>query len=179
MTKAYMELSDTILKRYSVRNFKNEQVPREKIMELMEYVRMAPSAVNYQPWHFIILTNRGNIENLAKAYPRPWLISAPVIIVACINRKESWRRIKDNKDFGDVDVAIAIDHMTLAATSMGLGTCWVCNFDVDICKKMLELPDHMEPLAIIPLGYPINVVPEKKRKSMDEIVSWEKYYPYK
>ncbi len=145
----------------------------------MEYVRMAPSAVNYQPWHFIILTNRGNIENLAKAYPRPWLISAPVIIVACINRKESWRRIKDNKDFGDVDVAIAIDHMTLAATSMGLGTCWVCNFDVDICKKMLELPDHMEPLAIIPLGYPINVVPEKKRKSMDEIVSWEKYYPYK
>ena len=145
----------------------------------MEFVRMAPSAVNYQPWHFIILTNRGNIENLAKAYPRPWLISAPVIIVACINRKESWRRIKDNKDFGDVDVAIAIDHMTLAATSMGLGTCWVCNFDVDICKKMLELPDHMEPLAIIPLGYPINVVPEKKRKSMDEIVSWEKYYPYK
>ena len=104
----------------------------------MEYVRMAPSAVNYQPWHFIILTNRGNIENLAKAYPRPWLISAPVIIVACINRKESWRRIKDNKDFGDVDVAIAIDHMTLAATSMGLGTCWVCNFDVEICKKMLE-----------------------------------------
>ena len=78
-----------------------------------------------------------------------------------------------------MDVAIAIDHMTLAATSMGLGTCWVCNFDVDICKKMLELPDHMEPLAIIPLGYPINVVPEKKRKSMDEIVSWEKYYPYK
>ena len=145
----------------------------------MEYVRMAPSAVNYQPWHFIILTNRGNIENLAKAYPRPWLISAPVIIVACINRKESWRRIKDNKDFGDVDVAIAIDHMTLAATSMGLGTCWVCNFDVEICKKMLELPDHLEPLAIIPLGYPINMVPEKKRKSMDEIVSWEKYYPYK
>jgi nitroreductase len=174
-----MKISSAIEQRFSVRTFKSDPVQKETLIELMNLVRLAPSAVNYQPWHFIIVTEKPNIENLAKAYPRPWLISAPVIIVACVNHKESWRRVKDNKDFGDIDVAIAIDHLTLAATGMGLGTCWVCNFDVDICKKILELPGYLEPLALIPLGYPIPAPSDKKRKPLEEILSWEKYYPYK
>jgi len=173
-----MELKDIIAQRFSVRNFKNVAVPKEKIMQILEMVRLAPSAVNYQPWHFIVITQKKTLELLAKSYPRPWFLSAPMVIVACINHKESWKRVKDNKDFGDVDVAIAVDHLTLAATSLGLGTCWVCNFDVESCCNSLELPEHLEPLALIPIGFPIPEPPEKKRKTLDEIVSWEKYFPY-
>jgi nitroreductase len=173
-----MELKEVISRRFSARSFKNVSVPREKIIQVLEMVRLAPSAVNYQPWHFIVVTQKQSLEALAKAYPRPWFVSAPLVIVACINHKESWKRIRDNKDFGDVDVAIAVDHLTLAATAVGLGTCWVCNFDVDLCRKTLELPDHMEPLVMIPAGFAIPEPPEKKRKSLDEIVSWERYYPY-
>lgn len=173
-----MEFRKVIQRRYSVRNFKNVAVPVEKILQVLEAVRIAPSAVNYQPWHFIVITQKEQLELLARSYPRPWLISAPVVVVACINHKESWRRVKDNKDFGAVDVAIAIDHMTLAATSLGLGTCWICNFDAEMCHKILELPDYMEPLALVPMGFPNGEPPEKKRKKLDEIVSWEKYYPY-
>jgi nitroreductase len=174
-----MEFKTVVTQRFSARSFKNVSVPREKIIQVLEIMRMAPSAVNYQPWHFIVVTQRQNIEALAKSYPRPWLLSAPVIIVACTNHRESWRRVRDNKDFGDVDVAIAVDHLTLAATSLGLATCWVCNFDVELCRKAVEIPDFMEPLAIVPIGFAIPEPPEKKRKTLDEIVSWEKYYPYK
>lgn len=172
-----MELKEAIAKRNSVRNFKNVPVPREKLIQLFELVRLAPSAVNYQPWHFIVITRKETLESLAKSYPRPWFLSAPVVIVACINHKESWKRVKDHKDFGDVDVAIAVDHLTLAAVSLGLGTCWVCNFDVEMCRKTLDLPDYMEPLAMVPTGFPNADAPEKKRKKTDEIVSWEQYYP--
>jgi len=98
-----------------------------------------------------------------------------VIIVACVNHRESWKRGSDGHDFGEVDVAIAIDHLTLAATAKGLGTCWVCNFDVPGCRKVLDLPDHLEPLALIPLGWPAVSSPPKKRKPVEEILSWEKY----
>jgi len=174
-----MEIKEIISQRFSVRSFKNVAVPKEKIMQVLEMTRLAPSAVNYQPWHFIVISQKKNIEALAKSYPRPWFLSAPMVIVACINHKESWKRVKDNKDFGDVDIAIAVDHLTLAATSVGLGTCWVCNFDADLCRKTLELPDFIEPLVLVPIGFPIPEPPEKKRKTLDEIVSWEKYYPYK
>ena len=173
-----MDIFSVIRNRFSVRNFKNEPVPKEMIMEIMEMVRQAPSAVNYQPWHFIIVTQKQNLEMLARAYPRPWFLSAPVVIAACINHRESWKRVRDNKDYGDVDVAIAVDHLTLAATAKGLGTCWVCNFDLQLCKSTLNLPDFIEPLALIPMGYPIPEPPEKKRKQLEEIISWEKYYPY-
>lgn len=174
-----MEFKEIVQSRFSVRNFKSVAIPREKIMQILDTVRLAPSAINYQPWHFIVISKRKNLDALVRAYPRPWILSAPTIIVACINHRESWKRVKDKKDFGDVDVAIAIDHLTLAATSLGLGTCWVCNFDVDICRETLALPDFLEPLALIPIGFPIADPPEKKRKSLDEIVSWEHYYPYK
>jgi nitroreductase len=174
-----MEFRQIIEKRHSVRNFKNVAVPREKILQMLDMVRLAPSAVNYQPWHFIVITQKELLEQIARTYPRPWFLSAPLVIVACINHRESWKRIKDNKDFGDVDVAIAIDHLTLAAVSLGLGTCWVCNFDVQLCCELLGLPEYMEPLALVPTGFPISEPPEKKRKHLDEIVSWEKYYPYR
>jgi nitroreductase len=173
-----MDLKHLIEQRFSVRNFKNVAVPKEKIIQILEMARLAPSSVNYQPWHFIVITRKAKLEALAKCYPRPWFLTAPLVIVACVNRKEAWHRVKDNKDYGDVDIAIAVDHLTLAATSLGLGTCWVCNFDAEMCSETLELPSHLEPLVLVPMGFAIPEPPEKKRKKLDEIVSWEKYYPY-
>ena len=170
-----MELKNAIKERYSVRNFREQLVPRSEIEKVLEWTSMAPSAVNFQPWHFIVIQEKNRLEAIWNVYHRAWIQSAPVIIVACVNHQESWKRGSDGHDFGEVDVAIAIDHLTLAATSLGLGTCWVCNFDVPGCKKMLNLPDHLEPLALIPLGYPASSMPAKKRKPLNEIVSWEEF----
>ncbi len=141
----------------------------------METVRMAPSAVNFQPWYFIIISEPYSLELLHQAYPRNWIKTAPLIVVACADLKQSWKRGNDGKDFAEVDLAIAIDHLTLRAAELGIGTCWVCNFDVLLCKKNLELPDNIEPVALIPLGYPDINPPVKSRKETNEIVCWEKF----
>jgi nitroreductase len=98
--------------------------------------------------------------------------------VLCGNHSESWKRI-DGKDHCDVDIAIAADHMTLAATDLGLGTCWICNFDREACAGALALPDHMEPIVILSIGYPADKAdPERhgsKRKTLEAIVHFEKY----
>jgi len=170
-----MELQAVIKERFSVRSYKDCVVPRETIREILELTSLAPSAVNFQPWHFIVITEEKGLESLRGVYHRQWIQSAPVIIVACVDHRESWKRGSDGHDFGEVDVAIAIDHLTLAATDKGLGTCWVCNFDVPACKKVLQLPDHLEPLALIPLGFPDTKTPIKKRKSLNDFVSWEQF----
>lgn len=82
--------------------------------------------------------------------------NVPCIIVACANHEESWHRKSDGKDHADVDVAIAVEHLCLVATEQGLGTCWVCNFDVPLCREVLCLPDSMEPVVMIPVGYAKN-----------------------
>lgn len=167
-----MSINDLVKKRYSLRKYKDQVVEKETIKEILEVTRQAPSAVNFQPWHFIVVTDEELKAEIAETYNREWLKKAPVIIVACGDHNESWKR-EDGKDHCDIDVAIAVDHLTLAAAELGLGTCWVCNFDVKTCKEVLELPEHIEPMALIPLGYPINSdVREKKRKPFDEIVTW-------
>ena len=91
--------------------------------------------------------------------------------MACGNHQISWKR-NDGKDHCDIDVAIAVEHIMLAATELGLGTCWVCNFDAKMCAEILNLPKEWEPIAIIPIGYSDTAVVEKKRKPIDEIVEY-------
>jgi nitroreductase len=170
-----MLFMDIVKKRYAVRNYKDMPVEKEKIVQMLEAARNAPSAVNYQPWHFIVITDENIKSKIAETYPREWFKKAPVIIVACGEHSKSWKR-KDGKDHCDIDVAIAVDHMTLAATDMGLGTCWVCAFDAQKCHEILQLPEDLEVIALLPLGYPTDEMkPTKKRKSIDEIISWERY----
>jgi nitroreductase len=168
-----MSFIESATKRYSARKFKEMNVDKEIILRILEAGRIAPSAVNYQPWHFIVLTEEKNKRKIAATYSGKWLQDAPVIIVACGDHSQSWKR-RDGKDHCDIDVAIAIDHMSLAATELGLGTCWVCAFDAQQCHELLKLPDHLEVVALLPLGYPSDDVQhEKNRKSIEEIVSWE------
>jgi len=160
-------------KRYSVRKYKEKPVEKEKILQVLEAARNAPSACNFQPWHFIVLTDEKIKSKVAETYPRDWFRKAPVIIVACGDHSLSWKRA-DGKDHCDIDLAIAIDHMTLAAADLGLGTCWVCAFAAESCHKILGLPDNLEAVALLPLGYPDEeTIPEKNRKRLEEIVTWK------
>lgn len=168
-------LMTLIEKRHSVRSFKNEPVSREQIEHLLESCRLAPSAVNYQPWRFVVVTDPAVREALNAAYPRDWFRDAPVVIVACGDHGASWKR-RDGKDHCDIDVAIAGEHLALAAVEAGLGSCWICAFDVAACATALHLPATVEPIALFPIGVPSeDAVPMKVRKELDEIVRWERY----
>ena len=115
-------------------------------------------------------------DKIYECYPRDWFKKAPVVIVVCGDRRKSWKRGSDNKDHMNIDAAIATEHMALAAAEMGLGTCWVCAFDASKCHDVLELPDYMEAIALLPLGYPESLeAPEKKRKELKELVMFNKY----
>jgi len=171
-----MQLKKLIEDRYSVRAYLPHPVETEKINYILDCARLAPSACNYQPWKFYIVTDKNTIEGIHESYNREWFKSAPVYIIVCKDSDASWKRKNtDNKDFGDVDSAIAAEHICLAATEIGLGTCWVCNFDPVILRKAINIPSHMEAMAIFPLGYideEKSSAPEKKRKQLSDITEW-------
>ena len=173
---SYKLFMSVVLGRYSCRNFdENREVSRQYVEEVVEAARMAPSAVNLQPWTFVAVTSP-EIRECILEKSRPAFLKAPVLLVACGHHDKAWHRRDDNKDHTDIDVAIAVEHICLAATTLGLSTCWVCSFDVEATKKALNLPDQIEPIALIPLGYSSDgTIPEKKRKTMTEILKWEKF----
>lgn len=166
-----MDFLDLVKARYSVRDYVQKEIEQSKLDYIMECVRLAPSAVNFQPWRFAIVTDAEQLAALKTAYPREWIQTAPCIIVACADHTQSWHRKADNKDHADIDLSIAIEHLCLAAAEQGLGTCWVCNFDVPVCREVMRLPEQLEPVALIPIGYPAaQTLPDKKRKSLAEIM---------
>ncbi len=172
----YPDLLALARARRSVRAFEPKKVERSKLEYVLEVARLAPSAVNFQPWCFVVVREPERLKALYDCYPREWFASAPVCIVVCGDHAASWKRSADNKDFCDVDVAIATEHLALAAAEQGLGSCWVCNFDVQRCKKVLNLPDSWEPVVLLPMGYPADTTKsERKRKSFNDVVKWESF----
>lgn len=167
-----MKFLELVNKRRSVRAYSPCPIEKEKLQYVFECVRMAPSAVNRQPWHFRVIEEGKELEAVKATYPREWMQSVHCLVVACVNHEESWHRPSDGKDHGDIDAAIAVEHFCLAAAEVGLGTCWVCNFDVPLCRKALGLTDSYEPVALLPIGYPADEAPvsEKKRKPLSEMV---------
>ena len=170
-----MNLHQIIEKRFSVRNFSNTPVEPEKLNLVLDAGRLAPSAVNFQPWHFIVVQLAENLKKIHEIYPREWIETAPVVIIACSDHSQSWKRKSDGKDSADIDISIAVDHMTLQATELGLGTCWVCNFDSKKCSELFNIPEHIEPVVVLPIGYPVVFAPEKRRKPLEEIMHWETF----
>jgi len=170
-----MEFNQLIQQRFSVRSYSAKKVERKVLHEILDAARMAPSAVNFQPWHFIVIDESEEIAKFQEVYPRNWFREAPACIVVCADHEKSWKRKSDGKDFADVDVAIATDHLILKATEMGLGTCWVCNFDVELVRQFLNLPTQIEPLVIVPIGYSEAQPTVKTRKSLDEMIHWQKF----
>lgn len=163
-----MNLSDIIRTRYSCRSYLAKPVEEEKVAYLKECMRLAPSAVNRQPWKFRIVRSKEGREKLQACYQRPWFNDAPLYILASVLHEEEWVRA-DGKPHGNIDVAIAVEHLCLAATEQGLGSCWVCNFDAQHCHELFQMPDTEEPAVIIPIGYPATGLTPRVRKAEEEI----------
>lgn len=172
-----MSFTNLVQSRYSCRDYDRDKiVERELLTNIVNAARLAPSACNKQPWTFVIIDDKCDVfcrQTVLKSYNRQWIESAPAFIIACGDHTQAWHRQSDDKDHTDIDLAIAIEHICLAATEAGLGTCWVCNFDVATLSNGLNLPNNLEPIAIIPIGYPTkNNEINKIRKNIDEIIRW-------
>ncbi len=164
-----MDFLDLVKQRYSCRNYQAKCVEQEKLDYVMECVRFAPSAVNRQPWMFRVVKDDAEKAKLQECYNREWFRTAPMYIICSILHNEEWIR-SDSKPHGNIDIAIAVEHLCLAATEQGLGTCWVCNFDVSKCREFFSIPDNEEPAVLIPIGYAADKLREKQRKAMEQIL---------
>lgn len=163
--------------RFSCRAYDTSRlVEPDKLREVLEAARLAPSATNRQPWTFLLVDDPSGRRAISEAYPRPWIDTAPMFIVVFGHHDEAWHRPADGKDHTDIDVAIAIEHICLAAADCGLATCWVCNFDPTVIRAAFNAPEALEPIAIIPIGYPISKteIPSKSRKPLEQIVKRNK-----
>ena len=172
---SYPQFYELVCKRYSCRAFDAEHpVDDALVRAVVETAQLAPSACNRQPWHFVAVRN-AEVRAHMLAKSRPAFTDAPVLLVCLGDHSQAWHRPADGKDHTDVDVAIAAEHICLAAASLDMGTCWVCSFDTDAVRTALSLPSHLEPVALIPLGFPApdSTVPAKIRKPVDDILSWE------
>lgn len=174
---AYPQFYNLVASRYSCRKYTSAPVDRELIMAILDTARLAPSACNRQPWQFLVLDTPESRQPVLDCYDREWMKNIPTFIVALGLKDEAWVRQYDGKNHVDIDLAIAVEHICLSASSLGLGSCWICHFDPKALSEKLGLPAGVEPIAIVPVGYPDPdaAVPQKNRKSFDEIVKWEKY----
>ncbi|HHX99858.1 MAG TPA: nitroreductase [Methanothermobacter sp.] len=167
-----MKFHDLIEKRYSVRSYQSKPVEDEKLKKVLNAACLAPTAVNKQPFRLIVIKTSGRTEELKRIYHADWFSQAPLIICACAVRSESWTR-RDGRNYVDVDTTIAMDYLILAATELGLGTCWIAAFDAEAAKKILKIPKNVEPLIFTPLGYPADEPRTKSRKGLDALVHYE------
>ncbi|MDD5038307.1 MAG: nitroreductase family protein [Dehalococcoidales bacterium] len=168
-----MRYLDIVKKRYSVRSYRTDPVEDDKLQQILEAARLAPTAANRQPIQFIVIHTAGKEAELGRIYNRPWFVQAPLIICACGISSQAWVRRGDGKCYYNVDVAIAMDHLIMAATELGLGTCWIGAFDPVAVHEVLGLPEEVEPIVFSPLGYPNDAPGLKRRKTLTELVRYE------
>jgi len=169
-----MDFTTLVESRYSVRSYNTDPIEEKKLQKVLEAARLAPTATNRQAFQFIVIHTEGRDEELKRIYRSDWFTQAPVVVCACGIPAENWVRM-DGKNYNDVDVAIAMDHLILAATNEGLGTCWIGAFDAQAAKEVLGLPEGVEPIAFTPLGYPAGEPRPKKRKELSELVRYERW----
>jgi nitroreductase len=160
--------------RYSVRAYKPDPVEDEKLHQVLDAARLAPTAANRQPFQLIVIRTAGREAELGRIYGRSWFVQAPLVICACGVEAEGWVRM-DGKPYVDVDVSIVMDHLVLAAADIGLGTCWIAAFDPAAAREVLGLPDGVEPVAFTPLGYPADNPTAKKRKALSDLVRYDRW----
>jgi nitroreductase len=163
----YFELIEA---RYSVRAYSNRPVEEEKLRRVLRAAQLAPTAANMQPFRIVVRETGGCQSDLARLYHREWFCQAPLVVGICSVPGEAWVR-RDGKNYADIDATIAMDHLILAASALGLGTCWVAAFDPAVARKVFDLPDGMEPIAFTPLGYPADEAPEERpRKPLADLI---------
>ena len=165
-----MTLSSLIQSRYSVRAYKPDPVEEDKLQQVLEAARWAPTAANRQRFQLIVIHTAGREQELRRIYDKDWFVQPPLVICAC---RYPWDPARRRKDYTDVDIGIVVDHLILVAAELGLGTCWIGAFDPAAAREVLGLPDEVEPVVFTPLGYPADLPRPKERKPLSELVRYE------
>jgi len=168
-----MTVSEAIAARYSCRNYVERPVEKEKLDQIFEAARLAPSAKNLQDWRFVAVTDKETKRRLAEAANNQMFIAkAGVVIVGCSNSKHIMRC---GQAVGPIDVAISLEHIALQAAELGLGTCWIGSFYADKVRAVLGIPEDIEIVELMSLGYTADTAKVKKREPMENIVCFERW----
>lgn len=171
-----MNFLELVKKRYSVRSYTSQKVETEKLDKILQAAHVAPTAANLQPIHLIAVQGKDGLEKIGKAAN---IYGAPLAIIVCADHSKAWVRPFDKKQTTDIDASILTDHMMIEATELGLGSVWVCYFKPDIIKKEFKLPDNLEPINILAIGYSNEEAADPERHSqtrisVKQLVSYEK-----
>ncbi len=166
-----MDVLEATRIRRSIRKYRPEPIPDEKLRTILEAARLAPSAANRQPWRFVVVEDRERRKALAKAAnDQTFLGDAGAIVVAISDPEKSAR-------WHEKDTMIALEHVVLAATALGYGTCWIGAFDEDAVKSLLKIPAKMKVVALLPIGIPDEKPPPRRRRELSEIFFKEEWQP--
>ena len=165
-----MEVREAIVKRRSHRKYQQRPIPEEVLSSLLDAVRLAPSGGNRQPWRFIVVTDAELRQQLVAAcHNQQFIAEAPVVIIACAVPGTSERG-------ACVNLSIALDHLTLAAVEAGLGTCWIGAFSEPDVRSLLQIPEDVRVVMVMPVGYPADDPAPRPRKNKEEVFcfnSWQ------
>ena len=171
-----MDLMEAIKTRRSIRRFRETPVPENLLKEVLNAARLAPSADNAQPWKIIVVRDEQMKQKVTQACNgQKFLVQAPVVLVLCGIPEEAFQTVGGYMSSHVIDASIALDHVTLAAHSLGLGTCWVAWFKEEKVKDILMIPEDVRVVALTPLGYPDESPERPSRKNLEELIAYDKY----
>jgi nitroreductase len=165
-----MSLLDLILSRRSIRRYENKDIPEEVLKQILEAGRQAPSAANRQPIHFIIVKDKEITKNFSNALFNRFIKDAPVVIVGCADVNS----LMTGK-WAIVDTTIAMQNMVLAASALGIGSCWIGAFSENKVKKLLKIPDKWKVVALVTLGYPAEQPKPRKKKPFEDLFRFNQF----
>lgn len=162
-------LVDVVLSRRSIRHYERKEIPRDVLEKILEAGRQAPSAMNRQPWHFIVLADDEIKKELSKWLFTRHIKNSPITIVGCANNGFL------NKKWSIIGTSAALEIMVIAAWAMGVGSCWIGGFNEDKVKQLLNIPGNWKVVALVSLGYPRGNPHQKRRKPLEKITSINKF----
>lgn len=170
-----MDFIELAKRRCSVRAYEDRKVEPEKLERILEAARIAPTAKNLQPVKLLAVQSGEGLEKVGKAAN---IYGAPLAIIVCADHQRAWTRPFDSKRSTDIDASILTDHMMLEATELGLGSVWICFFKPDVLREEFSLPEHLEPVNILAVGYASGTPAspdrhDKTRVPMDNLVAYE------
>lgn len=161
-----MSLLDVIFRRRSIRRYKSKPVPDDVLKNILEAGRLAPSADNIQPWHFIVVTAPEIKRELSGGMWRGFIKDSAFTIVGCGDKTNKW---------STVDVAIALENMVLAAEAQEVGSCWIGAFEEEEIKKLLGIPGNLKVVALVSFGYPAEKLNPRNKKNLETIVHYNRF----
>lgn len=171
-----MDLLEAMRTRRSIRKYRSDPISEEQLKEILSAARMAPSAENAQPWKFIVVTDEELKRRLVSACAgQKFIAEAPIVIVGCGFPDEAYATAGGYLNSYVLDVTIAMDHLILAATAQGIGSCWIAAFREEKVKEILNLPQDVRIVALTPLGYPDEIPKKTTRKDLADLVSYDKF----